>query len=87
MSVVTRWRSTFSSSTTQLILLPVCCSHFGERRCMMIMSELLTVAIVIVAADAAILVPAISAVQASRFPSRIGCSSPVSRRSCRAVAA
>ena len=46
MSVVTRWRSTFSSSTTQLILLPVAASHFGASFCMMIMSALLTVAMV-----------------------------------------
>ena len=52
MSVVTRWRSTFSSSTTQLIVLPVSCSHCGESFCMMIMSELLTVAIVMVSAMA-----------------------------------
>ena len=50
MSVVTRWRSTFSSSTTQLSVLPVSCSHWDDSRCMMIMSALLTVAIVIVSA-------------------------------------
>jgi hypothetical protein len=52
MSVVTRWRSTFSSSTTQFSLMPVACSNFGASRCMMIMSELLTVAIVNVCAAA-----------------------------------
>ena len=46
ISVVTRWRSTFSSSTTQLILLPVAASHFGASFCMLIMSALLTVAMV-----------------------------------------
>ena len=44
MSVVTRWRRTFSSSTTQLSLMPVAASNFGDSFCMMIMSELLTVA-------------------------------------------
>ncbi len=46
MSVVTRWRSTFSSSTTQFSLLPVAASHLGDSCCMMIMSALLTVAMV-----------------------------------------
>ena len=45
MSVVTRWRRTFSSSTTQFSLMPVAASNFGDSFCMMIMSELLTVAI------------------------------------------
>ena len=44
MSVVTRWRRTFSSKTTQFSLMPVAASNFGESFCMMIMSELLTVA-------------------------------------------
>ena len=39
MSVVTRWRSTFSSRTTQFSLLPVVFSHSGESFCMMIMSR------------------------------------------------
>ena len=46
MSVVTRWRSTFSSSTTQLSLCRCACSHSGDSFCMMIMSALLTVAMV-----------------------------------------
>src|ERR1039458_5285713 len=45
MSVVTRCRSTFSSNTTQFSLMPVASSNFGDSFCMMIMSELLTVAI------------------------------------------
>ncbi len=44
MSVVTRWRRTFSSRTTQFSLMPVAASNFGDSFCMMIMSELLTVA-------------------------------------------
>ena len=44
MSVVTRCRRTFSSSTTQFSLMPVAASNFGDSFCMMIMSELLTVA-------------------------------------------
>ena len=52
MSVVTRWRSTFSSSTTQLSLLPVCFSQVGESFCITTICELLTVAMVMVAADA-----------------------------------
>ena len=57
MSVVTRWRSTFSSSTTQLSLLPVASSHFGASFCMMIMSALLTVAMVNVSAACAAAMP------------------------------
>ncbi len=51
MSVVRRWRRTFSSSTTQLRSISgFCCSKFWERRCMRIMSALLTVAMVRVCA-------------------------------------
>ncbi len=46
MSVVTRWRSTFSSSTTQFSAMPLDFSKSFDRRCMMIMSALLTVAMV-----------------------------------------
>ncbi len=60
MSVVTRWRRTFSSSTTQLILLPVFCSHVGESCCMVTICELFTVAMVMVAAAAAPASPATS---------------------------
>src|ERR1700693_659509 len=52
ISVVTRFRRTFSSRTIQLILLPVCFSHCVDNRCMMIMSLLLTVAILMVVASA-----------------------------------
>ena len=68
ISVVTRWRSTFSSSTTQLILLPVACSHFGASFCMMIMSALLTVAMVTVAACAKALAPRSAPANAARNP-------------------
>ena len=66
MSVVTRWRSTFSSSTVQLILLPVCCSHLGDSFCMMIMSALLTVAMVMVSAEAALAAAAVASVLAAQ---------------------
>ena len=46
ISVVTRWRSTFSSSTTQFNVCPLAASHWGESFCMTIMSELFTVAMV-----------------------------------------
>src|SRR5207244_1968680 len=46
ISVVTFWRSAFSSSTTQSSLIPVACSNLGDSFCMMIMSELFTVAMV-----------------------------------------
>ena len=47
MSVVTRWRRTFSSSTTQLRWMPGCCfSNTGESFCISIICTLLTVAIV-----------------------------------------
>ena len=68
MSVVTRWRSTFSSSTTQLSLLPVACSHFGASFCMMIMSALLTVAMVNSAACASELAPRSAPVSAAANP-------------------
>ena len=71
MSVVTRWRSTFSSSTTQLILLPVACSHFGDSFCMLIMSALLTVAIVMVSACAKALAPSSAPVSAATNPALI----------------
>ena len=71
MSVVTFWRSTFSSSTTQFSLLPVCCSHFEESFCMMIMSELLTVAMVNVSAWASALPPSNAPASAAAKPSRV----------------
>src|SRR5918994_4797998 len=53
MSVVTRWRSTFSSSTTHWSWMSGCASsNWLESSCMMIMSPLLTVAIVTVSAAA-----------------------------------
>ena len=58
MSVVTRWRSTFSSSTTQFELVAGgFSSNFGDSFCMMIMSALLTVAMVTSAACASALAP------------------------------
>ena len=53
MSVVMRWRSTFSSRTTQFSLMPVSFSNLGDSFCMMIMSPLFTVAIVSVGSSAA----------------------------------
>lgn len=50
MSVETLWRSVFSSSVTQLTLLPVIYSLSGAHFCMAIMSQLVTVAIVMVSA-------------------------------------
>src|SRR5918996_3909554 len=53
MSVVTRWRSTFSSRTTHWSWMSGCASsNWLESSCMMIMSPLLTVAIVTVSAAA-----------------------------------
>ena len=62
MSVVTRWRSTFSSRTTQLTVWPDASSHCDERSCMMIMSPLFTVAIVISSAEAIDAAPAVPAI-------------------------
>src|SRR5437016_5882690 len=51
MSVVTFCLSSFSGRTTQFtLMLGFCCSNAGVSFCMMIMSGLLTVAIVIVVA-------------------------------------
>ena len=68
MSVVTRWRSTFSSSTTQFSLLPVAASHFGASFCMMIMSALLTVAMVNSSACARAVAPRSAPVNAATNP-------------------
>ena len=69
MSVVTRWRRTFSSNTTQFSLMPVAASNFGDSFCMMIMSELLTVAMFnVVSADAEPTVSAPRAANATLAP-------------------
>ncbi len=59
MSVVTRWRSTFSSSTTQRRWMSLCsCSNCDDSFCITTMSPLFTVAMVIV--ESARAVPAAS---------------------------
>ena len=66
MSVVTRWRSTFSSSTTQSSLMSgLAFSKALESFCMTIMSPLFTVAMVSFVSARTPTVPAISAATAT----------------------